>query len=188
MENKFFYLSKEYAKNNGIWIYEESDIRIENHIEKYGFDSYEYEATSIPNCPWYDETSDKIIEMPINIMVEKGIKKLYPGEYINDNNELIYIPKPDSIIEGYWNNLKNQWVENYSKDELTEYYLNKKIIFFNNEVSAVKQIIFMKNNNLLSPEDNVDGLIVYLNQINPYNIDAISEGIVRPVVLEKYKL
>ena len=46
----------------------------------------------------------------------------------------------------------------------------------------------MKNNNLLSPEDNVDGLIVYLNQINPYNIEAISDGIVRPVVLEKYKL
>ncbi|WP_330112609.1 hypothetical protein VSU16_14615 (plasmid) [Cetobacterium somerae] len=188
MENKFFYLSKKYAKNNGIWIYEESETRIDNYIEKYGKDVGEYEGTSIPNCPWYDEISDSIIEMPIYIQVQKGIKKLLPGEYINDDNELIYIPKPDFIINGYWDNKENKWNENYSKEELLEYYLNKKIVFFNSEVEAVQQIMFMKNNGLLSSEDNIDDLILYLNNINPHSIKTISKKVIRPIILEKYKL
>lgn len=188
MENKFFYLSKEYAKNNGIWVYEESETRINNYIEKYGEDADEYISTSIPNCPWYDETFDKIIEMPIHIMIERGIKKLSPGEYINDKNELIYIPKPDSIINGYWDCEEKKWIETYSQEELAKIYFDERVKFFNNEVIAVQQIMFMKINGLLSPEDNVEEVIAYLNNINPYSIKTVSKEIYRPIVLDKYNL
>lgn len=190
MENKFFYLSKEYAKNNGIWVYEESNIRIENHIEKYGFDSFEYEATSIPNCPWYDEVSNKIIEMPINIMVERGIKKLYPGEYITENNELVYVPKLNNLISGYWDFSEHKWKEGLSDEELKNHYLEERKKIFIEEVGAVHKIIFMEQNNLLSEGDSSEGLTEYLNQINPYNsanVIALNE-VSRPDILEKYKV
>lgn len=188
--NKFFYLSKEHAKKNSIWIYEESEKKNENYIEKYGEDAYEYIARTIPCCPWYDEENDSVIEMPIHIKVDKGIRTLYPGEYINEKNELVYVPKPNNLINGYWDFLEHEWKEGLSDEELENHFLEERKKVFVEEVDAVQKIIFMEQNNLLSEGDSSEGLIEYLNQINPYssaNVMVLNE-VSRPNILEKYKV
>ena len=188
--NKFFYLSKEHAKKNIIWVYEESEKRNENYLEDYSEDAYEYIAETIPNCPWYDSLTDSVIEMPVNIKVEIGLITLSEGEYINEENKIIYTSKPDNIINGYWDVSERKWKERLSSVDVSNYYLEEKKKIFIKEVDAIQKIIFMEQKGLLIEGDTSEGVREYLNKINPYNSTEINilNEVPRPIILDKYRL
>lgn len=189
MQKKYFYISKEYAKKNGIWIYDESETKIEDYKEKYSDDCFEYFSYSFPNTPWYDEEIDKIVEMPVYKKVELGIRILENGEYINESNELVYVSPPVDFIKPYWDFSEKIWKEMYTDEELIEHYKEESIEFFNDEIKAVQQIMFMKNMELLSPEDDVEILKDYLHSLNPYVAKTKPMiGMERPSILAKYRL
>ncbi|MGL5717214.1 MAG: hypothetical protein ACRCX2_29655 [Paraclostridium sp.] len=108
INDKYFYISKDYASRNGIWLYAESNVRIEDHISRFGNDSYEHIGPTIIHSPWYDEKTDSVIEMPENIKVVRGIRQLHDGEFIGDNNELIYVDRPS--LKHTWCPITNTWL------------------------------------------------------------------------------
>lgn len=168
MENKYFYLSKKYAKENGIWIYKESISPIENYKEEFGEDAYEYIGKTIPNCPWYDEKTDSIIEMPRNIRVIKGMEKLNSGEYINENNEIVSVNKPENMIKPLWNPNENVWRESIDDESVTKETLDDLKKNFFKYFEAYKKLTELSKFGLVEFGDEKNKeCLNFLDKFNP---------------------
>ena len=132
----YYYLSKEYAKNNGIWLFLESELPFKEYKETYGEDCVEFQGEAIPQSPWWDEKTQEITELPIEKAVEKGILILNQGEYIQDGY-IQFMPVPDDCALPVWNKTDNNW-EDSSNDEEKLEHLKKRIIKLSIELSPIR--------------------------------------------------
>lgn len=167
---KYFYLSKEYAKNNGIWIYKESDEAIKDYMDEFGKDAYEYIGNTIPNCPWYDEKSDSVIEMPYNIKILRGIAKIKDGEYLDENNEIVVVEKPLDMIIPIWDKETHIWIESYSEKEenVVDETLDRIKGKFYNYFNAYKKIVELNEHNIISvSKEEISKCKEFLKIFNP---------------------
>lgn len=168
---KYFYLSKEYAKNNGIWIYKESETPIKDYMDEFGIDAYEYIGNSIPNCPWYDEETDSVVEMPYNIKILKGIVKPRDGEYLDENNEVVYVEMPSDMIVPIWNKELHIWEESYVESQeipTVDSILDGIKFRFYNYFNAYKKIIELNEYKIITVTDEeISRCQEFLKTFNP---------------------
>lgn len=163
----FFYLSRKYAEKNGIWIYEDSKTPLNNYKETYGDDCYEFVGKAIPNCPWFDNEDDCIIEMPEIIKIKNGIRKLLPGEYI-ESEELKYIPCPSEYNKGVWEVNNNRWVEGETKEEINIKNVAEAKKRFFKYFEAYQKISKLKEFNVIQMTDvELKSCLDFLNSFNP---------------------
>lgn len=189
---RYFYLSKEYAKNNGIWIYKDSDTPIKDYMDEFGIDAYEYIGNSIPNCPWYDEETDSVMEMPYNIRVLKGITKMKDGEYIDENNNIVFVEKPCDMIKPIWDLETRTWSESLTEEEIYVENINEFKNRFFNYFEAYKKIIELSKFGIIQfTELENKNCLEFLDNFNPNkeNVDInylieIEQNV--PEIIKKY--
>lgn len=118
---KYYYLDKSLAEKNEACLLTVSSTRIDNYRSRFNENAIEFIGDNLPFHITY--VDGKVREATKIELIKRNELKLYDGQYINENDEIVMITPDDSFIKPRWEISEKKWVESANMIETNRHYI-----------------------------------------------------------------